>query len=82
MKKFNWIFDASRIRNAKVYNGLGNETDEPAPLEDKLDMLLEALIERDETILELYDALDENQVAVWNHRHSVGKGLYSGRGEK
>ena len=70
------------IENLKHLTEDGDETDEPATLDEKVDRLLDILDERDVQIHDTEIEFDEFKKKSLNHRHSVGTGLYSGKAER
>ncbi len=71
--------EISRIRRMKELNEETlKDTDKDAPLEDKFDFLLETLLSWEGRL----DALEEEVRIALAHRHTVGQGIFSGRGER
>lgn len=75
-----------RIENVKQAKHYEDETEaetgEPANLEEKFEFLLDVLTEK-ETQLDDLEEKVEDFVKRWlNHRHGIGQGVYSGKGER
>lgn len=70
------------ITNLKHWTEDGDETDEPATLEEKFDALLDTLDTMDVQIHNNTIEFDEFKHKWMNHRHTVEKGLYSGKAER
>lgn len=76
-------FDAKQIRDLKHYDEeKETHTDEPAPLKEKFDMLLDMIDSMDVELHNTVVELEEFKKKWMNHRHSVGQGLYSGKAER
>lgn len=71
------------VKRAKHYDEkLETETKEPASWEEKLEFLLDVLTEKETQLNELEVKVDEFVHRWLDHRHSIGQGVYSGKGER
>ncbi len=75
--------EVASVRTAKHYDDEKEiETKEPASLEEKFDYLLDILTSKERQLDDLEDRVDEFTKRWMNHRHSIGQGVYSGKGER
>ncbi len=58
------------------------ETKEPATLEEKFEYLLDVLTAKERQLNDLEERVEEFMKRWLNHRHSIGQGVYSGKGER
>lgn len=58
------------------------ETDEPPSLEERVEYLLDVLEAKEREFIWLKNEVETFTKRWLNHRHGVGQGVYSGKGER
>ena len=58
------------------------ETEDPADLDEKFEYLLYVLGTKEKQLDDLQETVEDFVKRWLNHRHSIGQGVYSGKGER